>query len=46
VLIVPALKTEHYAELYEIVCGAETADELRAGVKRACESWERKVSFG
>jgi hypothetical protein len=46
VLIVPALKNEHYAELYEIVCSADTPEDLRAGVEKACEKWNKTVSFG
>ena len=46
VLIVPSLDSDCYSELYDIVCGAETADELRRLVKAACEIWDRTVSFG
>ena len=46
VLIVPSLGTDHYFELYDIVCGADTADELRRLVQAACQKWERAVNFG
>jgi len=46
VLIVPSLDSDHYSELYEIVCGVESGDELRAGVRAACDKWGRTVNFG
>ena len=46
VLIVPALEAEHYGELHTAVCDAETAQELRAAVKSACDRWGREVHFG
>jgi hypothetical protein len=46
VLIMPSLEADDYSELYEIVCDAETADELRASVNRACQGWGRTVNFG
>jgi hypothetical protein len=46
VLIVPSLDTDCYSELYDIVCGADTADVLRRLVKVACEKWGRTVNFG
>jgi len=45
VLIVPALDTDHYAELHAAVCDAETADDLRSVVTTACERWDRSVHF-
>jgi hypothetical protein len=46
VFIVPGLNPDQYSELHEIVLKAETADELRAVIKAACDRWRREVSFG
>ena len=46
VFIVPGLEARHYSELHEVALQAETADELRAAIKAACDRWRREVSFG
>jgi hypothetical protein len=45
VTIKPPLDSDHYPELHDIVCDAETADELRDGVRMACNRWGREVQF-
>ena len=46
VLIAPPVDADHYGELYDAICHAATADELRANVKAACLRWDREVHFG
>ena len=46
VFIVPGLDPDQYSELHEFVLEAETAAELRAAIKAACDRWGREVSFG
>jgi len=46
VFIVPGLEPDQYTELHEFVLQAESADDLRAIVKIACDRWGREVHFG
>jgi hypothetical protein len=46
VFIVPGLDPDQYGELHEFVLEAETASELRASIKSACDRWGCEVSFG
>jgi hypothetical protein len=46
VYIVPGLEPDQYSNLHELVLQAETADDLRAVVKAACDRWGREVQFG
>ena len=46
VYIVPGLDPDQYSDLHEFVLQAETADDLRAVVKAACDRWGHEVQFG
>jgi len=39
----PSLGQEHYSELHDIACSADSADELRALVVEAGKRWDRAV---
>ena len=46
VVIVPPLESDHYSELYDLVCHqSEDADQLRTAVRTVCERWGSAVRF-